>query len=241
MSKYLMAVALVGPMALATACAAEAPAEGVDMAAGADDGMLESTQIVYSTNADGTWSESGMAPVFKWPYNSSVRASGVFTGPAGKTRGMGVCLLGGTCRGDADAVRRRNRGRGARAVRRRHQPSRPGATATAPPPTAWARSIATCGGGLGRRTAQEPRPCRGRPQAGRRAPRGPRDASPRRSRPAPSRPRIRAARGVASGFRTLASRAARARRLTRRRPARWRLTSNRRGALRTRATRFPAP
>lgn len=52
----------------------------------------EEDQLLTSVNADGTWTANSYPPeISAYPYN--LRATTVFTGPAGKTRRMGPCLL----------------------------------------------------------------------------------------------------------------------------------------------------
>lgn len=92
----LMLVA--GAAAFATVGCAGAPSDAAD-APEADDSSIESEAIVYTTNADGTWSGNASvdwmgwyAPGDGWKY-SQMRAKAVFTGPSGKKRKMGVCAL----------------------------------------------------------------------------------------------------------------------------------------------------
>jgi hypothetical protein len=86
--KTLGVASVVALVALASGCAATTdPSAPTDVA----DGELDSKQIVYSTNADGTWSENAATPQLNvW---NSVRAYATFTGPTGKVRKMGVCTL----------------------------------------------------------------------------------------------------------------------------------------------------
>lgn len=75
-----------------TGCAAS---DVADVSAPAEVG-LEETQIVYSTNADGTWSSDAQAPGFAQTpgtYTYEGAGAAVFTGPSGKTRKLGVCVL----------------------------------------------------------------------------------------------------------------------------------------------------
>lgn len=68
-------------------------AEGADTAATVDDDGLAEQQLIYSTNADGTWSANALKPQFLGEDYWTLSAQADFTGPSGKTRKMGVCLL----------------------------------------------------------------------------------------------------------------------------------------------------
>lgn len=73
-------------------CATPTDAEAPDSA---DDG-LEAAQLVTNVNADGTWTADALAPTM-WDDTETGTGMGygraTFTGPTGKTRKMGACLL----------------------------------------------------------------------------------------------------------------------------------------------------
>lgn len=82
------ALYIAGPVVLALASGCAAPADAPDVDVDVD---VDAQQIVYSTNADGTWSANAAQPT-QLP-ELEMYASGTFAGPAGKTRKMGVCAL----------------------------------------------------------------------------------------------------------------------------------------------------
>jgi hypothetical protein len=89
MMKMTMVLGLSGLVAM-SGCAS---ALSEDERAAAVTGAADEQQIIYNTNADGTWSADAQKPQFDELDFYTMRARGTFTGPAGKTRKMGVCLL----------------------------------------------------------------------------------------------------------------------------------------------------
>jgi hypothetical protein len=75
-------------LALTVGCAAEAESGSVP---DVDVETLETAASITSVNANGTWVANATAPMQVGI--GSVRAKATFTGPAGFTRAMGVCLL----------------------------------------------------------------------------------------------------------------------------------------------------
>lgn len=102
--KRLHVLALL-PIVSLFACAApttesEAPTDDVD--------SLAPLATITSVNADGSWTATALPTTGNKDDNY---ATATFTGPAGKTRKMGVCLLKkypstATCESDADCVNR---------------------------------------------------------------------------------------------------------------------------------------
>lgn len=91
MTKKIFVFGAVGAV-LAAAVGCSSPVDD-DEAAEAPEAVelgTEAQQILYSTNADGTWSANATGTDADSTAN---RAHATFTGPAGKTRRMGVCLL----------------------------------------------------------------------------------------------------------------------------------------------------
>jgi hypothetical protein len=83
--------ALAGVALFGAACVSPVGDAPDDDAPPIDTDRVEGSQLVTSVNADGTWTADA-----QWPGGVyGVTASAVFTGPAGKTRRMGVCLLRG--------------------------------------------------------------------------------------------------------------------------------------------------
>jgi hypothetical protein len=83
---------VLGITILAPACSAAAPTETDSPDVDVD--VLESEGIVTSTNADGTWTADAYRPFHQTIVQGQALVGGAkFTGPAGKTRRMGVCLL----------------------------------------------------------------------------------------------------------------------------------------------------
>jgi hypothetical protein len=91
MSNSMIGVRTLAGIALGSllfGCAA-APIEG-DSALVADDDGLAPSQLIYNTNATGTWSASAYAEDMS---GGLVQAYSNFTGPANQSRRFGVCAL----------------------------------------------------------------------------------------------------------------------------------------------------
>lgn len=92
MNKLISMVAL-GAFVMAAGCASQTGAGEVDPSL-VDEDATEPQQLLTSTNADGTWTADALAPqVHDDGTMAYMSASANFTGPSGKTRRMGVCLL----------------------------------------------------------------------------------------------------------------------------------------------------
>lgn len=105
MNKILVTTAMAAMTAAlaAVGCAAPAPVDS----ATPEESELSAEATIYSSNADGTWSATAYAPAQE--STEIAKASGVatFTGPWGKTRKMGVCMLkrdGAACSTVADCA-----------------------------------------------------------------------------------------------------------------------------------------
>jgi hypothetical protein len=87
-----LAVGFLGSIGLALmiGCTATAASQEIGQAPEVDDDSLEGQQIIYSTNADGTWSANADVEDFEF---GRLIFSTIFGGPANKTRRMGVCAL----------------------------------------------------------------------------------------------------------------------------------------------------
>jgi hypothetical protein len=85
----ITSAAVFGSIGFFGGCAANAADETGDTPDVAD-GTLETRQVITSVNADGTWTADATGTSGD-PDN--LYASATFTGPAGKTRRMGSCLL----------------------------------------------------------------------------------------------------------------------------------------------------
>lgn len=85
----MLVLPLLGAMVLGTACTTDLADEAPSPT---DDAALDTAAWVYSTNADGTWGAKAGAPVNNL-YGNQVRGAATFTGPSGKTRKMGACIL----------------------------------------------------------------------------------------------------------------------------------------------------
>lgn len=88
---YTRCLAVVGTLVVLAGCSAQEST--ADAPVVAEDAIGEQ-QIIYSSNANGSWSANSHPPHGGYTNGSSTLiASADFTGPAGKTRRMGVCLL----------------------------------------------------------------------------------------------------------------------------------------------------
>lgn len=80
-----VAFAALGLAAVALGCATPA----ADEAREADVDSLTPQAMITNANADGTWTATALKPVGE----DSVNGVATFTGPSGKTRKMGVCVI----------------------------------------------------------------------------------------------------------------------------------------------------
>lgn len=88
-SRHTVLVVCISTLTSIVGCAADdaAPFEAV----ATDDGSLEPQATLTSVNADGTWTATPNVPTIV--SSGNLKASAAFTGPANKTRKMGVCSL----------------------------------------------------------------------------------------------------------------------------------------------------
>jgi hypothetical protein len=96
---------LVG--ALAMGCSSQPDTTDDELAPASDLDDVSTLATITSVNADGTWTATANPPSVTSNPGGTAKGSGVFTGPAGKTRRMGVCLLrstGTSCNTVADCA-----------------------------------------------------------------------------------------------------------------------------------------
>jgi hypothetical protein len=86
----LSLVAIVG--AAVVGCAAESTAPDVVDDVEVAEATSEPQQVMTSVNGDGTWTADALPP-FTSAVSTYAKGRATFTGPAGATRAMGVCLL----------------------------------------------------------------------------------------------------------------------------------------------------